>query len=51
LTRGTGASAESIVERVLAGDLSDATRSTIARAATPAQKVALVLGSPEFQRR
>jgi uncharacterized protein (DUF1800 family) len=51
LTRGITTSAESIVERVLAGDLSDSTRTTIARAAMPAQAVALVLGSPEFQRR
>jgi uncharacterized protein (DUF1800 family) len=51
LTRGIGTRAEPIVERVLAGDLSESTRSTIARAATPAQAIALVLGSPEFQRR
>jgi uncharacterized protein (DUF1800 family) len=31
--------------------VSDATRATIARAATPSQAVALALGSPEFQRR
>jgi uncharacterized protein (DUF1800 family) len=31
--------------------LSDATRSTVERATTAPQKMALVLGSPEFQRR
>jgi uncharacterized protein (DUF1800 family) len=43
--------AQELVDRVLAGDLSQSTRSTIAKAATPPQAVALVLGSPEFQRR
>jgi uncharacterized protein (DUF1800 family) len=32
-------------------DVSEATRATIARAATPPQMIALVLGAPEFQRR
>jgi uncharacterized protein (DUF1800 family) len=36
---------------VIAGPISDATRSTIARAQTPPQALALALGSPEFQRR
>ena len=36
---------------LLGGDVSDTTRSTIAKAQTPAQAVALALGSPEFQRR
>ena len=40
-----------IVEQMLAGDLSDATRSTVARAAEPSQMAALLLGSPEFQKR
>ena len=31
--------------------VSDATRATIARATTPAQALALTLGSPEFQKR
>ncbi len=44
------AAAELIVQ-ALAGDLSDATRQTVAKATTEAQAVALVLGSPEFQRR
>ncbi len=38
-------------ERLIPGGLSEATRSTIARAATAPQAVALALGSPEFQRR
>jgi uncharacterized protein (DUF1800 family) len=36
---------------VLAGDIAEATRSTVARAADPAQSIALLLGSPEFQRK
>ena len=36
---------------LLGGHVSDATRNTIAKAQTPAQSVALALGSPEFQRR
>jgi uncharacterized protein (DUF1800 family) len=36
---------------VLAGDLSSSTRATVAKASRPAQAVALLLGSPEFQRR
>ena len=39
-----------IVEDVLAGDVSAATRGTIASAVSPAQVVALAIGSPEFQR-
>jgi len=31
--------------------ISDATRTTIARASTPQQAIALTIGSPEFQRR
>jgi uncharacterized protein (DUF1800 family) len=42
---------DAIIEQVLAGDLSSSTRATVARASTPAQAVALLLGSPEFQRR
>jgi uncharacterized protein (DUF1800 family) len=40
-----------ITEQVLAGDLSENTRLTIAKATTEAQKIALLLGSPDFQRR
>jgi len=42
---------DEIVEQVLAGDLSSSTRATVAKASRPAQAVALLLGSPEFQRR
>jgi uncharacterized protein (DUF1800 family) len=38
-------------ESVLAGNMSDTTRATIAKAAIPTQALALALGSPEFQRR
>jgi uncharacterized protein (DUF1800 family) len=38
------------IETSLAGDISDATRATIAKAATVSDRVALALGSPEFQR-
>lgn len=40
-----------IAEQVLAGDLSENTRLTIAKATTEPQRVALLLGSPDFQRR
>ncbi len=39
------------VETLLRGEASETTLATIARATTPAQAVALALGSPEFQRR
>jgi uncharacterized protein (DUF1800 family) len=32
-------------------DLSESTRTTVERAASEPQKIALILGSPEFQRR
>jgi uncharacterized protein (DUF1800 family) len=35
----------------LAGELSPSTAATVARATTPAQAIALTLGSPEFQKR
>jgi hypothetical protein len=35
----------------LSDDVSDGTRTTIHKATSPAQVVALTLGSPEFQRR
>jgi uncharacterized protein (DUF1800 family) len=38
-------------DALLGGDVSDATRTTVAKAADPAQAVALALGSPEFQKR
>ena len=39
------------VEAALGRDLSETTRATVAKATAPAQRIALVLGSPEFQRR
>jgi uncharacterized protein (DUF1800 family) len=42
---------DEIVDEVLAGDLSSSTRETVAKASRPSQAVALLLGSPEFQRR
>jgi len=47
----TTASRDTIVNSVLAGDLSESTAATVAKATEPRQAVALVLGSPEFQRR
>jgi uncharacterized protein (DUF1800 family) len=41
----------SLLSVALNDDVSEATRATIARAATPPQMIALVLGAPEFQRR
>ncbi|HKH71575.1 MAG TPA: DUF1800 family protein, partial [Vicinamibacterales bacterium] len=40
-----------IASGALAGDLSAPTRATVARASAPPQAVALLLGSPEFQRK
>jgi uncharacterized protein (DUF1800 family) len=48
---GTPVTQAQITEQVLAGDLSENTRLTIAKATTEAQKMALLLGSPDFQRR
>jgi uncharacterized protein (DUF1800 family) len=42
---------DALFQAALAGDVSDATRRTVARATTAAQSVALILGSPEFQRK
>jgi uncharacterized protein (DUF1800 family) len=47
----TASQRDVIVDQVLAGDLSEATRSTVARATEPSQMAALLLGSPEFQKR
>jgi len=47
----TEASVERVINMILAGEASDATRQTIGRATTPQQLVALTLGSPEFQKR
>ena len=40
-----------VVDALLGGVVSDATRGTLSRAESPVQLVALTLGSPEFQRR
>jgi uncharacterized protein (DUF1800 family) len=40
-----------VLDLLLQGQVSDATRGTLARAETPQNLVALALGSPEFQRR
>ncbi len=45
------AARDEIVDQVLGGDLSSSTRETVAKASRPTQAVALLLGSPEFQRR
>ena len=42
---------DELVTSALAGELSESTASTIAKATTQPQALALVLGSPEFQRR
>jgi uncharacterized protein (DUF1800 family) len=47
----TEASRDRLIETLLAGQVSDSTRQTLARAGTPQQLIALTLGSPEFQRR
>jgi len=47
----TDASRTNLIRTMLAGDASDGTRQTLARAETPQNLVALTLGSPEFQRR
>jgi uncharacterized protein (DUF1800 family) len=42
---------DALVSSALAGDLSETTAATVAQATTTSQALALVLGSPEFQRR
>jgi uncharacterized protein (DUF1800 family) len=42
---------DTITDQVLAGDLSSSTRTTVEKASRSSQAVALLLGSPEFQRR
>ena len=49
--RGVKVPATNDAVALLGGQVSDTTRATIARAETPAQAVALALGSPEFQRK
>jgi uncharacterized protein (DUF1800 family) len=42
---------DGFVDHALAGEISEATRATVAQATQPAQALALLLGSPEFQKR
>jgi len=52
LAPDTGAASRaSVIDRLLGGVASDATRRTLERADTSQQLIALALGSPEFQRR
>jgi uncharacterized protein (DUF1800 family) len=46
-----GIDQNAIISGALAGDLSEPTRATVAKATTTPQAIALVLGSPEFQRK
>jgi uncharacterized protein (DUF1800 family) len=48
---GPTVASDALVASALAGELSETTAATVAKAATPSQALALVLGSPEFQRR
>ncbi len=48
---GHDGGARASVDTLLYGEASETTRATIGKATTPAQAVALALGSPEFQRR
>jgi uncharacterized protein (DUF1800 family) len=45
------AARDTIVDDILAGDIAPSTRATVAKASTPAQAIALLLGSPEFQKK
>jgi uncharacterized protein (DUF1800 family) len=49
--RGVSVSALPTADQMLAGDLSETTRATIAKATDAQQIAALTLGAPEFQRR
>ena len=51
ITPAPGVDQKAIVIGALAGDLSDSTKSTVEKATNTPQAVALVLGSPEFQRK
>jgi uncharacterized protein (DUF1800 family) len=51
LARQTGPAARVSVDDLLNGNVSEATRTTIARATAAPQALALALGSPEFQKR
>ena len=45
------AARDALIRSALAGEISESTRSTIAKAADVPQTLALVLGAPEFQKR
>jgi uncharacterized protein (DUF1800 family) len=47
----SASSQAAVIDGLLAGQASPATRQTLARAETSADLIALALGSPEFQRR
>jgi uncharacterized protein (DUF1800 family) len=49
--RGISVASLPTADQILAGDLSETTRATIAKAADAPQVAALTLGAPEFQRR
>jgi hypothetical protein len=46
-----GVDADAVIATLVGGEVSSATRATIAKATTGVQAYALTLGSPEFQRR
>jgi uncharacterized protein (DUF1800 family) len=48
---GIDGARDTLAHDVLADDISESTRATVARATEPTQAVALLLGSPEFQRK
>jgi uncharacterized protein (DUF1800 family) len=48
---GPTVTSDALVASALAGELSETTAATVAKATTPSQALALVLGSPEFQRK
>ena len=50
-SNGIETARDTFTDQVLGGDLSSSTRATVEKASRPAQAVALLLGSPEFQRR
>jgi hypothetical protein len=47
----TDEAARALLAVALAGEVSASTAATVAKASTPAQRMALILGSPEFQKR
>jgi uncharacterized protein (DUF1800 family) len=48
---GSSVTSDALIASALAGELSDTTAATVAKATTSSPALALVLGSPEFQRR